>query len=120
MEPQAEMTAQLEMLKDEFLYTAEWRRQKAIEYPDDERNLEAAALLERLANTVDQLDATVLRAYVELWRDDECYERGETHREMLGGIGFQWAPETATEFVREFIEKMTQPAKGNEVTHEQA
>jgi hypothetical protein len=32
-----------DFLKDGFANTAEWRREKAIEYPDDKRNLEAAA-----------------------------------------------------------------------------
>jgi hypothetical protein len=106
MATQAEMTAHLAMLKDEFLNTAEWRRRKAIEYPDDERNLGAVTLLERLANTVDQVEPSVLRAYVELWRDDECYGGVETVN-ALRGVGFQRAPKSATDFVRELTEKLT-------------
>jgi hypothetical protein len=37
---------------DELENTASWRRQKAVEHPGDMRNLEAAELLERLAEEV--------------------------------------------------------------------
>jgi hypothetical protein len=43
-------------LKNEFLKTANWRREQAIDYPDDKWNFEAVALLDRLANTVDEID----------------------------------------------------------------
>jgi hypothetical protein len=34
-------------LKNEFLKTANWRREQAIDYPDDKWNFEAVALLDR-------------------------------------------------------------------------
>ena len=36
--------------------TAEWRRRKAEEFPDDTRNLQAAEELERIANEIETLD----------------------------------------------------------------
>jgi hypothetical protein len=36
--------------------TAEWRRQKAQQFPDDERNLKAAEALDRLAQEISQLN----------------------------------------------------------------
>ena len=50
-----------EILRDELDCAAEWRREKAEEYPDDERNLEAAALLHRIAATVDEIDDSIAR-----------------------------------------------------------
>ena len=50
-------------LKNEFLKTANWRREQAIDYPDDKWNFEAVALLDRLANTVDEIDPRLLEAY---------------------------------------------------------
>jgi hypothetical protein len=96
-----------ELLKVEFLNTAEWRRQKAAEYPDDKRNLEAADLLERLAETVDQVEPALLQAYVELWEDAP---EAEALSDMLREIGFYTAPKTATEFVAAFISRMTSGA----------
>jgi hypothetical protein len=93
-----------ELLKNGFLNTADWRREKAAEYPDDKRNLEAVTALERLADTVDQIEPDLLGAYIELWEDAI---EAEEYSEMLRTIGFQWEPKTATEFVREFIAKMT-------------
>ena len=49
-------------LKNEFLKTANWRREQAIDYPDDKWNFEAVALLDRLANTVDEIDPRLLEA----------------------------------------------------------
>src|SRR5215831_7844006 len=45
-------------ISDRLESTAEWRRGKAEEFPDDKRNLEAAEQLERLAAEVRALDDT--------------------------------------------------------------
>ncbi len=42
-----------EALRLDFEQTADWRRSKAAEYPEDSRNLEAAALLDKLAASVE-------------------------------------------------------------------
>ena len=99
-----ELAAQLEFLLLDFSNTAEWRRQKAAEYPDDTRNKEAAELLGHLASTVPQVETHLLKAYLELWED--CRE-AELHNELLRTVGFHWRPKTATEFVREFISHAT-------------
>ena len=41
--------------------TADWRRRTAEQYPDDNRNIEAAEELERLAGTVDDIPEALLR-----------------------------------------------------------
>ena len=38
------------VLVEIFEGKAQWRRQKAVDHPDDKRNLEAATILDRLAN----------------------------------------------------------------------
>ena len=48
------MVARLE-LKDVFKEKAEWRREKAQQYPNEQRNLEGAAIFDRLAVTVDAI-----------------------------------------------------------------
>ena len=62
-------------------------------------------LLERLANTVDQIDPRLLEAYVGFWERDGL--PGKTQTEMLRGVAFNWAPQTASEFISEFNSKMT-------------
>jgi hypothetical protein len=42
-----------EALRLDFEQTADWRRSKAAEHPEDSRNLEAAALLDKLAASVE-------------------------------------------------------------------
>ena len=96
-----EMVAELEI---DISNTAEWRRIKALEHPDDNRNIEAAELLDRLAATVRQTDPAVLEAYRELFED--VYD-SERHGDLLRSIGFHWWPKTATEFVSRFISEET-------------
>ena len=45
-------------LKEDFEIAAEWRRTVAAEQPDDSRNLEAAAKLDRLAETAAALTSS--------------------------------------------------------------
>jgi hypothetical protein len=48
------VVARLE-LQDVFKERAEWRREKAHQYPNEERNLEGAAIFDRLAATADAI-----------------------------------------------------------------
>ena len=58
-----------EALRLDFEQTADWRRSKAAEYPEDSRNLEAAALLDKLAASVETVAPDLLDAYGSLWDD---------------------------------------------------
>ncbi len=49
-----------EALRLDFEQTADWRRSKAAEYPEDSRNLEAAALLDKLAASVETVAPDLL------------------------------------------------------------
>ena len=80
----------------------ERRPEKAAEDPDDERNLEAAELLDRLASTVDQIDSGMLRAYGELCED---LLENEAEQEALRAVGFHSAPQNAGVFVSALISK---------------
>ena len=51
------MVGQVE-LRDDFKEQAAWRREKAEQDPDDKRQLEAAAIFDRLAATVDAIRKT--------------------------------------------------------------
>ena len=89
-----------EALRLDFEQTADWRRSKAAEYPEDSRNLEAAALLDKLAASVETVAPDLLAAYGSL-RDD--YMDSEQHSEMFRQIGFHSWPETAEDFVKACI-----------------
>ena len=90
-----------EALRLDFEQTADWRRSKAAEYPEDQdRNLEAAALLDKLAASVETVAPDFLDAYCSL-RD--AYMDSEQHSEMLRQIGFHSWPETAEDFVKACI-----------------
>jgi hypothetical protein len=90
------------MLKGELEDQAEWRRRKAIEYPNDRRNLDSAEEYERLAKTVKDIPADLLVAYSECFEDAPDSERWE---EMLKDIfrGFSGF-ENARELVQAFVD----------------
>ena len=93
-----------EMLRLDFLNTANFRRERAVRYPKDSRNAEAAERLEKLAETVDAVETPILDAYGELFED--CID-GDS--ELLRQIGFHIWPSTATEFVQALIASQTAP-----------
>ena len=95
------MVGRLE-LRDDFKEEAEWRREKAKQFPDDKRDLEAAAIFDRLAATVDAIPQDVFIAFSKLEVNDGLLDV-ERWTEMLRDVGFALSPKTAEEFVRSFI-----------------
>jgi hypothetical protein len=93
-----------ESLRLAFQSTAEWRRQKAVERPEDTRNATAAEILDHLAATTKDVVPEILEAYVELFEDLPDTER---HEDLLREVGFHWEPESASEFVSRFIKEAT-------------
>src|SRR6516165_9727144 len=91
-----------EMLKTELEDQAEWRRQKAVEYPHDRRNLDSAEEYERLAKTVKDIPDNLLVAYSEAYQDAPDVERWQ---ELLKDIfrGFSDFA-NATELVQAFVD----------------
>ena len=96
------MVGRLE-LRDDFKEEAEWRREKAKQYPDDKRHLEAAAIFDRLAATVDAIPQDVFITFSEHPEIADGLLDVERWTEMLRAVGFGSSPETAEEFVRSFI-----------------
>jgi predicted P-loop ATPase/GTPase len=94
-----------DMLKEDFANEAEWRREKAIEHPDDERNVDAAQLLDELARTVDDVDDDLLEAFENMFAESDSYRAVELLGQALRDVGFSSAPSNASEFVRDFIEE---------------
>jgi len=96
-----------EDIKTTFESQAEWRREKASEYPDDKRNLQAAELFDKLAATVADISPQVMNAYRDhfLGRNRHDPLRAvEVEQEHLRGVGFHARPQNAEEFLRDLIE----------------
>jgi hypothetical protein len=95
-------------LQDVFEEQARWRREKAEQYPNDERNLEAAAIFDHLAATVGAIPEDVFVVFSELGPDvDDGFRDAERWSEMLCEVGFHSVPETAEDFVRSYIADRT-------------
>ena len=86
-----------EALRLDFEQTADWRRSKAADYPEDSRNLEAAELLDKLAASVETVAPDLLDAYGSL-RDD--YMDSEQHSEMFRQIGSARGPKQPRTLLR--------------------
>lgn len=91
-------------LKKEFEHMAEWRREKAAERPNDTRNTEAAACLDRLAGTVEACPREVIEAARALL---DPYPDSEVWLQKMRGVGFHDWPDTAEEFCQSIISAST-------------
>lgn len=78
--------------------------QGAAEFAQSKGDLDRAKIFTRLAETADSVDSSLLDAYYELFQD---LPDGETDQELMSGIGRSWSPETAAEYVTEFIARRT-------------
>jgi hypothetical protein len=86
--------------------TAEWRRLKAEQFPDDARNLEAADELDRLASEIGDLEGSDLHLSINALIDrvgDVKSDLSVTHAEMvsdaLRAIGFHGSYENGAAFL---------------------
>ena len=91
-------------LAEEFSRQAEWRREKALQYPNDKRNAEAAAIFDRLASSANVCPVHLVAAAWALFED---YPAAEAWQSMLNEVGFWSFPATAEEFCRDFIAQHT-------------
>ena len=91
--------------------TAEWRRRKAEEYPEDDRNGRAAKALAELAVEVRRLVGTPLgqefealqeKVYTAEWRGSDRLMEDENRH--LSRVGFDSFPDTGEEYVRARME----------------
>ena len=97
------------LVEDELEAQADWRRQKALEYPNDRQNVDAAELFGKLAKEALELDRSdpllnSLDRLLERLQGDAMARfverRGEYHRQ----IGFSVFPSTVREYLQGLIE----------------
>ncbi|MEY9581506.1 hypothetical protein [Sinorhizobium fredii] len=98
------MELELECLVD-VSGTAEWRRRKAEQYPEDARNIKAATLLDTLAGNLVELEGSSLhRQLIDLWKENDAF--GEVVSEELRSVGFYTFPDTVDELLTDIIERL--------------
>jgi hypothetical protein len=97
----------IDNLADDFERTAEWRREKAQQFLDDEsRNLEAAHLFETLARQIGDLRGSDSESQLEQAIDQvDPYDRAEKTSELLREVGFHWLG-NASQFVGELKRRL--------------
>ncbi|MDM8167145.1 hypothetical protein [Roseovarius sp.] len=93
-------------LHDEFIRQAEWRREKAEDHPDDQRNIEAAQMHTNLAVSALEVPPEVMECARELFEEDSL-EIPESWSEMMRSVGFSYFPKSAEAFVHDFIREHT-------------
>ncbi len=83
---------------------ADRRSMKAAEFPDDaERNLEAAALLYRIAADLKTLEGSHLHWRVQALCSANCERYSETLSELIRAVGFRSSAKTGLEFLDELL-----------------
>jgi hypothetical protein len=94
----------IDQLEMSFESSAEWRREKAAEYPQQaESNLAAAACLDRLAATCKDVSQKWVKAYEKLWDSEDAHSAQEKEQEMIGYIGIEY--ENAEAFVKDLVSR---------------
>ncbi len=98
--------------------TAEWRREKAKEHPEDQRNGEAADILDRLTKELAALrddDASVAayEALIESGCEDGDVLALEEHNRLISRIGFDSAPSSAEELLSGLTEGLRRHSREN-------
>ena len=99
--------------------TAEWRRRKAEEFPEDTRNLKAAEELERLAAEIETLEHSEIRQQIcdaeerinRIDDGDLWMEISQAEFEALRSIGFHVSYDTGLQFLewyRDLLEEKLQ------------
>jgi hypothetical protein len=90
------------LVADEVASAADWRLEKAAEFPDHAaRNLKAAAILKHIAAELRHFKDTELQ-----WRVNAAYRRNpenyvEILCELVRAVGFKSSAETAAHFLQE-------------------
>jgi hypothetical protein len=94
--------------------TAEWRREKAEEFPDDGRNLEAAEELDKLVEEIAKLEGSNVHRRIDALIDqtnekkrDDIWERlHEDVSAKLRSIGFHGRPESGLSFLEWYHDRI--------------
>lgn len=91
-------------LQDSFERQAEWRREKAVQYPDDAtRNLSAAETFDKLAATIKDVSAETGALYAHACNDENRLSVVvEFEREIMADINISY--NSAEGFIREVAE----------------
>jgi hypothetical protein len=110
------MSDQRQMFLESLEGQAQWRDQKAAEYPGDERNKNSAAALRQLAKHLEAIPATdpLWLMYSQMWdtgNGDDSMRACEYEREDLRTFGFsnrpkEVSPEDAAMFLRDHVEAL--------------
>ena len=102
----------IETLKQGFENTAVCRREAVQDYPIDERNLEAAALLDLLAASVERINPSVRATYQKLFAEaTDAFNPSEMQHDFLRRVGFSCWPLSAEEFCRDLINEHIRRAR---------
>jgi hypothetical protein len=93
--------------------TAEWRRQKADQFPNDQRNLEAAEELERLAAEIDRLEGSEIHQRIDELSSLSGEVEGGFYEELsesvsaeLRNIGFHSSYDSGATFLEWYRENL--------------
>jgi hypothetical protein len=86
--------------------TADWRGRKAEDHPNDDRNGEAAELLDRLAKDMATLEGSDVHRRIEAVSHDTSGRFPELVSEELRAVGFHSWPESGRELLEGIAKRL--------------
>jgi hypothetical protein len=78
-----------------------WRRREAEDYPEDDRNREAAELLDRLGGEIGPYTGTTLQVGIERAFEIDPLSFSERVNEELRSVGFRSRPSSGRELLEQ-------------------
>ncbi|MFD2233513.1 restriction endonuclease [Phaeospirillum tilakii] len=92
----------------EITSTASWRQLKAVEFPNDNRNIRAAEILERLASQIHLVEGSHIHHRIDaiLENEDGVFKFSESLLESLRLVGFSIFPKSLTDFLSDIISEI--------------
>jgi hypothetical protein len=86
--------------------TADWRWKKAEQFPEDQRNREAAELLEKLLPEIASLNGSPLHLRLETFIDEEAFDLEIDG--TLRSIGFGYFPQSGEKLLQGIVANLEQ------------
>ena len=105
MKPFDKVRLAADVLKSAFENASLFHKARAREFPNDVRHSGAVVIIEALTGTIVNCNLSVLMSFAELGMNDNTTRSAEIMQDMARSVGFPYRPDSAEDFIRDFIKR---------------